>query len=364
MSNKEVISDRQGICMVMAFIFALGAILGTGDPGAGRDIALGTLFGALFAIPLMLVYARILYLFPGKDLFEIDNIIFGKKLGTVISLLFIWYTLYTAAKTLRIYWEFTNTAIFPDTPYIVPVVFLVIICVIATYKGIEVIGRTCEIFAVITASIAIIAAFIFSIPDIHINNAFPVFYNGIKPVLFSSFSSVVHPFGDIVVFLMVFSNLQSKKSSYKIYLVGLLITGFIMTITIFRNIIVLGADFSNLFFFKSQIAVSIIHIGEVFQRLEILIFAPLLINVFAKLSICIFICCKGVQKIFNFDEYRFTIVPIMLLVISLSIIIDKNMSSIMKWVIEIAPYYGGFFEIILPVFVLICEEIKVRRNKS
>lgn len=364
MSNKEVISDRQGISMIMAFIFALGAILGTGDPSAGRDIALGTLFGALFAIPLVLVYARILYLFPGKDLFDIDNIIFGKKLGTIISMFFIWYAFYTAAKTLRIYWEFANTSMFPDTPYMIPVAFLAVICVIAVYKGIEVIGRTCEIFAVITVAIAMIAAFIFSIPDIHINNALPIFYNGTKPVLFSSFSSLIHPFGDIVVFLMVFSNLQNKKSSYKIYLVGTLISGFIMVITILRNVLVLGSDFSNLFYFKSQIAVSIIHIGEVFQRLEVLIFAPLLINVFARLSICIFICCRGVQKIFNFDEYRFAIVPTILLIISLSIIIDKNMSSIMKWVLEVAPYYGGFFEIILPVFVLICEEIKVRRNKS
>ena len=85
--NKEVISDKQGICLVILFIAGETLAMQTA-PAAGSDLWLAILLAIVTSIPLLLVYSRILSLFHGKGLFDILECLFGRILGKFLSLIF------------------------------------------------------------------------------------------------------------------------------------------------------------------------------------------------------------------------------------------------------------------------------------
>ncbi|MDF2533385.1 MAG: hypothetical protein K0Q65_2966, partial [Clostridia bacterium] len=98
--NKEKISDSQGMKLVILFIFGSTLVMGTGGE-AERDMWISIVIAVFLAVPIYLIYSRILSLFPDKDLFEILEQNFGKFFGKLISLVFIWFAFHLGALVLR-----------------------------------------------------------------------------------------------------------------------------------------------------------------------------------------------------------------------------------------------------------------------
>ena len=96
----------------------------------------------------------------------------------------------------------------------------------------------------------------------------PILYNDLKPILKGAFSSFSYPFGETVVFTMVFSNISKIKNYKKTFIVGLLIGGGIILLATLRNILILGSYTISQIYFPSNMAVSLINIGELFKDLK------------------------------------------------------------------------------------------------
>ena len=89
--KNEAISERQGAILIILFI--LGSVLLIGSGGtAKQDAWISIIIAILVSSIVLLMYSRILSLYPGKDLFDILQIVMGKVLGKIISLLMIWYS--------------------------------------------------------------------------------------------------------------------------------------------------------------------------------------------------------------------------------------------------------------------------------
>lgn len=143
--SKEVISDKQGVSLVFLFIIGESSILVSGLT-AKKDLWLAIILAIFMALPLILVYSRLFNIFPNENLFNVIEICFGKIIGKVLILLYIWYAFDLAALVLRDFGQFVNTVTLTDTPMIVPMIFLIILCAWITKEGIEVISRWGQFF--------------------------------------------------------------------------------------------------------------------------------------------------------------------------------------------------------------------------
>lgn len=56
------------------------------------------IFAVILALPLMIMYARLHVLFPGKDLFDMLLAVFGGVFGRLLCCLYIWYALHLGGK--------------------------------------------------------------------------------------------------------------------------------------------------------------------------------------------------------------------------------------------------------------------------
>lgn len=360
--NREVISDVQGICLIILFISGSTLALPTGA-AAGNDLWLAILLALCLAIPLYMVYSRLLSLYSGKDIFDITIDIFGNFFGKVFGLIFILNTFYLGVLILRDQGDYLITLSLPETPMIIPMIMMIVLCILAVKAGIEVLGRWAKLFFVLNAPVPIIM-FLMLIPQMDLNNIQPILYKGIKPLLQGALQALVFPFGDTVVFLMVFFALKSKKSSYNVFIKGLLCGGILIVGVSLAEVLVLGEDLYLTTYYPNHSTVSKVSIGELLQRLEVTVIVATMTTFFLKISICLLAITNGIAKIFGFKDYRFIVVPTALLMCNASYFIFDSLMAKYMWNSEVGTYYFFPFQVILPIIILIAAEIKKRRETN
>lgn len=356
--NKEIISDKQGIMLIMLYLMGSTVLVGSGG-AAKKDMWLAMIIGIVLAIPLFLFYSKLLASFPGKNIFDISELAFGKFMGKVIILLYTWYALHLGAMVVDNYAEFINIVGLPETPRAIPVMFFGVLCAWVVKEGIEVLGRWAELFLAFILGVMFITIF-FAIPKMHINQIRPVLEDGLPPLIKGTFGIFAFPYAEAVTFTMITPFYKNKKSVYKIYMYGLLLGGFMLLLIAFRNLLTIGPGKMMLHYYPSYVAVGRINIGEFIQRAQILITVAFLITGFAKISVCLLATANGVAKLFNINEFRNIVVPVTILMLNLSFIVYDNIMETIKWAPNIYPYYAFIFQVILPVITYIGASLKAR----
>ncbi len=362
---KEVISDRQGVNLLVLFIFGSTLVMGTGGQ-AKNDVWIAILLAIILSIPIMFIYARILCRYPGKDFYDILEDVFGMIFGRVFALIYIWFPFHLGALVLRNMGEFISTVGLQEAPKIVPIIVFALICCLGVKNGIETLAK-CSGYFIIIVFFLLILLNLLTVNIMDTKNLLPIMENGLKPVLQGVFSVITFPFGELVVFLMVFDSLGSSKTIFRVFLIALALGGAFVAFVAARNIMVLGTDTSGIVYFPSYTAVSRVNVGNFLQRLEISVSIVFILSSFIKISICLLAATKGLTKLLGYKDYRFLVTPVGLLMVNLSYLIYVSIMEMFEWAQDIWPYYAFPFQVIFPLFILIAIEIKAKlqnRNKG
>lgn len=360
--NKELITDKQAISVMVLFISGSTLMFDTAQ-AAGEDMWLAIILALIAVLIFSVVYGRILTLFPGKNLFQICIAVFGKWMGRVFCLLYVFFSLHLASLVLVDYAEFMAIIALNGTPKIVSMICIMLLVLWILKEGIITLGRWCEFFAVVTFIIVFISVLLF-IPHMDINNVRPFLHKGISPVMSVALDSFSFPFAETVIFMGVFSSFKNEKSSYRIYRKGLAIGAVLVFVSSVTHMLVLGPEEMKRLYFPPYTAFRIIDIKNFFTRIEIIIAVGFLIGGFIKIAVCLLICGKGICEIVNIGRYKIIITPICILTI---IIATSDFSSIMElleWDITVWKWWAMFYQIILPIIILIFAEIEVRKGRK
>jgi spore germination protein KB len=357
---KETISDRQGIILLILFILGSAIVIGVGTE-AKEDVWISILLGLLMFLPIIFVYGRLQTLFPEKDLYEILEVVFGKIPGRLISILYIWYSIHLGAMVLFNFSSFINVVGLPETPRVVPSICFMLLCVYGVKLGVEVLGRWGEFFITILLIIGAIIGLL-SIPNFKLDNIRPMLAHGIKPIMKGAIDVISFPISETVVFMAIFSSLQKRASYYKVYMTGIVL-GSLLVLTIATvNILVLGNYIKSINYYNTYVTTARISIGDFIQRIEILVSVAFLVAGFVKICICLLSTAKGINKLLNFNDYRFIVLPVALMMLNLSFFVYEDIMDNQRFVAEVYPYYAILINVIVPIFILFAAEIKVRRT--
>ncbi|SHH16787.1 GerAB/ArcD/ProY family transporter [Tepidibacter thalassicus] len=364
--NKEVVSDKQGIATIVWFIIGSSSVFIMGL-NAKQDLWLAIILGIFMAIPMAVIYARLHYIFPNKNLFDIIECCFGKFLGRALIFLFVCFTFYWAADVAVNYGNFINfifVVSFDKTPMIIPIMFIIGLSGWGAKCGIEVLGRYSEFFLKVPI-IFLFVSIILLIPEMDINNIQPIFYNGIDPILKGALNSFSFPFGQIVAFSMVFSNFTKRKySPYKIYTMGLSLGGIILFLSSLMSILVIGISGAEIKYYSIYETVRRINIGYMIQSIEVIVATVFILGGFVKICILLMCTCKGIAKLFEITDYRFIVTPITLLAINLSFFQYESVMHYYKFQVDVWFYFTFLFQVFFPIVIWIVSEIKNKLSEN
>ena len=349
------ISNYQLALLLMGFVIGSMAVYNPVS-GAHQDGWIALMIGLVGGFILLGVYIYISVLNPNKTLIEILKINFGNYLGSLIGGLYLLYFIHIAAMVVRKYSEFVVTVVYPQTPtYIVIGLFLIAV-VYAVKQGLEVLTRVNELLMPFLF-ILVIVFFILLKGLYNPKFLFPILEEGLKPILKASLIVTTYPFGETVIFLMIFPFLKGREKIIKTSMMALAIVGiFLMAFTL-RDIMVLGDAFADNALFPSQLTAKLI------PRVEIapLIAVILIIAGGVRLTISIFSISLGLTQLINLDDYKPFISPIAVLIVVLSLWIYDNIIDMTSWIVDYWPLYSLPFQVIIPVILLITSYLRRKR---
>ncbi len=356
--QNQMITTRHAVCILVMFTFGTALMFGGGE--AKQDTWISILIALLLFFPFMIAYARILSLYPGQNLYDIMLDVLGRFFGKLVILLYALYATHLGALVMRNFSEFIQVVAMPETPQLIPLIFLFALGVWMLKSGIETFGRWTQA-ALPVVLIAISLTVLISIKSMDFGNLRPVGSTEMNVLMDSAFATFSFPFAESVLLGTLFSFIKPGNNPYKIYIYGIVFSTLFFLIAIFRNILVLGLSL-GLFYFSSYTVVSVISLGDFFTRIEVLIGIAYLIDLFVKLCVCMFAASTGMAKLLNIAEYKNIAFPIGLLMITLAGIIYSNTLEMFEW-LKVYKYYALPFQVIFPLIILIGAEIKTRLKK-
>jgi len=359
--QNQILPKNHAIAIIIMFLLGSSLILGI-NTGIENDSWISACLSMVIAIPVVLIYARILKLFPSKNIYDIAIELFGKFIGKIVILLIMFYAIFLASLVLRNFSEFINITDLTDTPQIAIMISIMIVIFYLVRSGEETIGK----WAVIMLSVLILfvtITIILSFGSLDFSNIFPVMNHTFGEISSASLQTYVYPFGEIVLFLTFANTFEKSSSPYKIFVIGLLIGAFILIIAFFRNSFILGGPMCKNSFFPSYVAIRVLQLSNVFERAESLISTNFIIAGITKIAVCLYAASKGASKILNIENHNRTLMPVTLLVIALSPILIKNAMD-MFISLPHYKYYALPVQIIIPVIMWITAEIKMHKRVS
>lgn len=359
--QKEMISARQMVCIIVMLIFGSSVIMGVSSEAA-QDSWISLLLAEVITAPIILIYARIIKLFPEKDLFEIIEILFGKIAGKIIIILMIWYSIHLCALVLRNFSEFVQIAIMPETPQLPIMIAMILVVVYMAKSGIETMGKW-SIIMLSIIMLVVILTILLSINKMDFTNILPVMEHDFRTIATGAFQLFSFPYAETVLLLCLASAIKKKDSPYKIYMYSTLIGTAILLLAILRNLFLLGPEMVAASYFPSYVAVRIIDVADYLTRMEGFIAMNFILAGIVKITVCLMAASKGTASLFGIKNYRQILLPVSLLVVALSAIIYKNVMEMFDF-LRIYKYYAIPFQIIIPLAIWITAEIKLSKKRA
>jgi spore germination protein KB len=322
-----------------------------------RDMWLSFIIAFLYGLVFLIIYITISRLNGYMSLITILRNCFGNIFGSIISLLYIWYFIHLAALIFRDFGDYFLIVVYTETPILFTIISISFVVVYALRKGLKVIGRISEVFCILL-SIVIIFVFFSFFKEYDTSSLKPFFAQGFKPIIKNAYNMFAFPFGETVVFLMIFPYIYSKKKMINYSVVGLTVFGLIMLSIILRNLMVLDVDMLSRDVYPSHVVYRIIPIMD----LDPLLDTTYIMSGIIKISICIFAATTGIAQLFNLNDYKPFILPTTALIVSISIWVYSNVIEMLQFNEYIWPIYSTPFQVIIPIILLIISFIRKKKE--
>ncbi len=354
--EKGEISSSQLMYMIIAFLQGAHLLIAFASGTTKHDTWLSVLAAFFVSLLFILIYLALLQKFPGKNLMQINDIIYGAYTGKLISVLYIWYFFLLAALNLRTVGNFVMTYMMPETPMVAILLMFIFICVWAVKNGIEVIARCSFTFVVLTALLVLFVT-VLLIKDIKFSNFLPIFE--LPPDKFIQGVHIISsiPFCQIIVFTMIIPYVNKPKQVKRSVVWGLIMGALQLFIIVIRDTAVLGVT-ASIMGSPSFQATRSIDIAHILTRLDILVAIVLLVTLFIRVSIYLYATVLGISQVLKLSSYSPVIIPISILTVSMAILTYDSVVEQASFNSTIWPVYALPFEILIPTVSLIIAALR------
>ncbi len=328
---------------------------------AKQDGWIVMLIATIIGIFITYVMISLACLYPKQNLISILHTLLGKKLGNIIGLLYAWFFLHLSALVIRNAVDFVKAVIMPDTPITIFSIMAGILLLLSVHKGSEILGRFNEFitpFAIVGFWFTIVMVIPITNPDY----LQPILRSGIKPLIKGAYSVLAFPFAELVVFLMFIPLVSNKKHIKKVFISAGAVGGLSLTVMIFLTILVLGVKATEMSIYPTYSMARLINIANFLTRVEAVLALAYIIVIFVKIAASFYGSIIAIAQIFNLSEYRSLTFPLVIIVVTLSITLDRSIVEVVDFATTSWTPYGLLFGFIVPLILLGLGYIKKKQK--
>lgn len=343
---KEYISDRQLVGIIIGFLLGTSIILELGINYAQRDIWIAELLSMFIGFAILLMISYIVSKFPGQDVGNILEHLFGSKLAKFMMLIFIFYSFFLGVLVMNNIGSFISAILMQETPIWVFYITISLTTAIIIRYGFEVAARCIELMTPIILLLLFSLVVIVTLNLVDVNNVLPLFTSKISDIVKATINITAFPYIESILlfFVVVLINKTDKVYSSSIW--GLLIGGFLLVIRSLLVVGVFGVNEATKLTFATFMLVREISFREIIERVELSILVVWFLTTYIKLTVCMFSTLKGIQYLFKLNDYKKLALPLAILVVPGAMLAYGNFQEIRTFVNVVWPL------VLAPLFIL------------
>ena len=316
-----------------------------------------SLLSTVGGLALISIYLYLQSRYPEETLVQFLPRIVGRVAGKLLGLAYIVYFLYLGARAVRDYGELTVTVLLPSTPIGAINGLGVLLVVYCLRHGREVLARVSEVLLPLGV-LPLLSVVLLVLPRIRAENLLPVLGNGPGPVLAASFPlGVTVPFGETVVFLMLWSNEGKERARGAVR--AIIIAGLMLTYLNLLGAAVLGSHLARTSPFPLLEVVRQISVAEVVDRIDVMAALVMTLGGFTRVAVYLYGATVGLAQWLGVADYRPLVLPVATIVMALTITIAQSYPEHVLVGLRLVPSLLHVpFQIAIPSLLLLVVLIK------
>lgn len=362
MGNNKI-SQLQLISMGVCYLLGTIVVAVFISAVALNEAWLIGILGGLFFLPVMLTYISLIKRYPGKNLFQMNEAVFGSVVGRIVSLVYLVFFMTLCGLNLLEASNFLHYFMMEETPLIFIAALLMIACVYCVKKGIAPIARVSTVFGLIALA-GLTFNILFSFGHSKLYNLFPIFNLKLLDYVQSTHIAASIPFGESLFLLMFNSELSKNASMKKVYIAVTAVTAIIITVVHLREATALGSmiSYSTM---PSYEAVRMINLSSFLSRIESLFSLLLIALTFFKILILFYISANGLAQVLRLKSYRHLTVMLAAFLSIYAVEAYGSPSNNIFWGKNVSPFIWSFFTFLIPLITLASSLLKsLFKNKQ
>ncbi|MGO4271030.1 GerAB/ArcD/ProY family transporter, partial [Paenibacillus sp. TAF58] len=231
-----------------------------------------------------------------------------------------------AARISRDFSELMISTILVGTPSILILASFVAVIIYTLRGGIEVFGRMAELVfpAILIISMSTwMIVYISGVVDM--KHLTPILGSGIKTIWKESFPYQTSlPFGELVVFTMVWPALKDNVKLKKAAMAAVLTAGFLLSLNILGMISVLGPQLYGMLNYPLLSAIRMVSVADFLERIDAVVIMLMVAGGFFKVGIYIYGASVGTAQLLNLKNHHFVLIPLGAIIVPLGHIMVKT----------------------------------------
>lgn len=359
MREEGRISPGQFAVLLASLLIGTSTLLMPVGP-AGRDAWISLIIATILGLGALKLWLILNSRLAEQSLVRISRRLLGQWLGSLASLGYLWFFLHITALVVRNISELYVTSVMPETPMLVFTIVLVGLCAWTIFYGVEVLARLAQfLLPWLVATIMVLDFLTLITPNLaHPDQLKPLLENGWPPVLRGAWASFTFPFGEAIALGMVFPLVNRLPQASRASMWAAALTGLLLTLTQIRNIMVMGPTESHRSVFTTYMAVREINLADFVTRLDALAIFVWTFGTYLKATIGYYALASGTAELLNLKDYRPLLVPLGIIIVSVSILVYDNIIQMLTFAFTEWPVYTPIFEVLLPALMLLVAVIR------
>jgi spore germination protein KB len=345
---------------ILVFMFSTGSAVlllpSTLASIAGQDGWMSVLLSYVPDLVLIFLWSALAGDASGKSVVEHAEQLLGRWGGKAVGLMYAAFFLLLSALVLRNIGDFMTANILVQTPMLVVNMVFMVSIVYGAYLGLEVLARTGEILLPWVLGIVVLMLLLLT-PDIHFARLLPVFPEGILPSVKGVYPLSGFPIGELVLFLFLFQFGKQPRKLRIYFAASMAFTVFFGILVALATVSVMGVDITARSTFAVFELAKEIHVGNFFERVEVLMGGVWIVTIFVKLALSFYGANLLTAQVFRLSGYRVTILPFGVLVTALSILVTRNSAEDSWLIMGPYPLLALFFGLLIPLVLLIISRL-------
>lgn len=327
---KDRISSLQAAVIVSNFMLGSGVLTlprAAAEKVGTPDVWITVIIGGGIAIAAGVIMASLSKIYPDQTFYQYNQLLIGRWMGGLVSLMLIVYFFTTAAYQVRALSEVTGLFLLEGTPSWAIIMAFMWVGQYLLTGGINPIARLFELILPITIVIYLLVM-VMGLRIFDLNNLRPVLGQGIMPML-AGVKSTALSFTGLEIILILTAFMKDPNKSVKAVIYGAAIPMFLYFITVIMVIGSLSVDgvvlrtWPTLDFIRSY-ELS----GLIFERFESLFLVIWIMQIYSTYTIAYYAAALGLSLLFKWELKKclYALLPVVFIITT----IPKNVSDLFR----------------------------------